>query len=175
MKYVVSVSLLLVGLGLNAQTITWLSTPGMDTNRVVVVSDDGNVAGGEYWGPGYKPFAWTLAGGMVSLYTGGGVTCASPADGSFLMGTIDSSDGKYYIFKWTPDSGRVIFPGTPPNSGSCSISADGSILGGHTYDSTFSSSFGWRMVDGVITDTLRLSKPYVYIAAISGNGGLGCG
>ena len=95
-----------------AQSIVWLSSPGTDTNVAVVVavSNDGNLAGGWYRSDfTYLPFIWTPDLGTVSLARPGfavlsGMVCYVDPEGEFALGYADSSDGKYYVFKWTRDS-----------------------------------------------------------------------
>ena len=160
-----------------AQSIVWLSSPGMDTNDVIAVSNDGSLAGGRYWYASgyttYLPFIWTPDLGMVSLTRPGfavneGIVCYVDPEGRFALGYADSSDGKYYVFKWTRDSGAVVIPEIPPNSFSCSAAGDSIIVGGTVIDPT--SGYAWRMINGVMTDTLYIPGSFASANVVSGNG-----
>ncbi len=160
-----------------AQSIVWLSSPGMDTNDVIAISNDGNLAGGRYWYASgyttYLPFIWTPDSGMISLVRPGfavneGMVCYVDPEGRFALGYADSSDGNYYVFKWTRDSGAVVIPEIPPNSFVCSAAGDSIIVGETVIDST--SGYAWRMINGVMTDTLYIPGSFASANAVSGNG-----
>ena len=157
-----------------AQSIVWLSSPGMDTNYAIVVSGDGNLVGGRYWeGTRDAPFVWTPESGMVSLarpafpVSEGTVLYVDP-EGRFALGYADSSDGNYYAFRWTRDSGTIVIPELPPNSVAYASNGDSMMVGESPYSST--SAYAWRMINGVITDTVFFSGFYNVSTSLSGNG-----
>jgi probable HAF family extracellular repeat protein len=145
----------MVGLGDLPEGIFYSSAAGVSADGSVVVGI-GNSTGGYF--NGYQAFRWTQGTGMVGLGNlPGGVYSSAlgvSADGSIVVGASHSDNAsKSEAFRWTQGTGMVglgDLPGGSFSSGALGVSADGSVVVGHSSGAYGLEAFRWTQATGMV-------------------------
>ena len=153
--------------------------------RASLVSDDGSVVAGTFFGGSLRPFRWTAAGGVEQLRDAHGATFLGSArdmtpDGAVIIGWGRIGGGAFNGFRWTASTGAVpigrIF-GEPQGTFDCrAISADGStIVGSMSAPGFVEKPFVWTAATGVIDVYPGQTEPRAALHDVNEDGTLAIG
>jgi probable HAF family extracellular repeat protein len=143
-----------------------LSTLGGDWSEATGVSSDGSViVGWSYDSNGiYRAFKWTAATGMQDLGAGDySKATGVSADGSVIILNISP-----IAYRWTLSGGLENLGNLGTNnSGANSVSSDGSVIVGYSYDAS-NDPYAFRWVDGIGME--QIGTYYSFALGVSGDG-----
>lgn len=139
------------------------------------VSGDGKAVAGYDWANYNEAFYWTAADGKIGLGSLGGLSSRATAisrDGTTVVGTADTLDGKSHAFLWKVGDEELHDIDTlSGNSTAALVSNDGSAVAGSWYTSASSPYhvFHWTEAGGMV-DIGDLGGSYTFLNAMSGDG-----
>jgi uncharacterized membrane protein len=125
------------------------------------ISADGSVVvGSAYITSTPSPYRWIDGVGADIFLQGqpNAYPSDTSADGSVIVGILDYGNDSADAFRWTDSDGLEVMPppdnyNVPPLSAALAVSADGSIIAGHT--GQYHTSEYWENLDAAVWDEVR--------------------